>query len=162
MRLYTKVILLLMAIAAPAGAASPCWKSQGQQAMFGSTEQGNMLKALAQANPKCPFVGIVWSIDFSKRGGRGVMYSLLLWDEDAKSLVRLHVHKESAVSWDKKSGIDWKSWSSVTRDSLKSEDMSDGFDFPGYTLGHGRAPLTSAAVKFVKAHLTDTGLTPGI
>ena len=155
MHLYTKVILLLMAIAAPAGAASPCWKSQGQQAMFGSTEQGNMLKALAQANPKCPFVGIVWSRDYSKRGGRGVEYSLLLWDEDAKSLVRLHVHKEAGV-------VGWESWSSVTRDSLKSEDMSDGFDFPGYTLGHGRAPLTSTAVKFVKARLTDTGLTPGI
>ena len=154
MRLYTKVILLLMAIAASAGTASPCWKSQGQQAMFGSTEQGNMLKALAQANPKCPFVGIVWSIDYSKRGGRGIMYSLLLWDVDAKSLVRLHVHSETDVSWE--------SWSSVTRDSLRSEDMSDGFDFPGYTLGHGRAPLTSTAVKFVKAHQTGAGLTPGI
>ena len=154
MRLYTKIILLLMAIAAPAGAESPCWKSHGQQAMFGSTEQGNMLKLLAQANPKCPFVGIVWSTDFSKRGGRGVQYSLLLWDADAKALVRLHVHKETSVGWE--------SWSSVTRDSLKSEEMSDGFDFPGYSTGHGRAPLTPTALKFIKTHLTDTGLTPGL
>ena len=159
MRLYTKAIFLLLAIAAEACAASPCWKSQGEQAAsgpttFGSTEQGKMLQALAQANPKCPFVGIVWSIDYSKRGGRGIMYSLLLWDVDAMSLVRLHVHSETDVSWE--------SWSSVTRESLKSEDMSDGFDFPNYTTGRGRAPLTPAALKFVKAHQTGAGLTPGI
>ena len=158
-RSLINTVLFLFVSATSALAESPCWKSMGQQAAsgaatFGSTEQGNKLKSLAQADSKCQFIGITWSIDLSKRGGRGTQYSLLLWDAEAKSLVRLHVHKEV--------GIRWESWSSVTLDSIKSEDMSDGFDFSGYTTGNGKAPLTPAAVKFIKEHKPEAGLTPGI
>jgi hypothetical protein len=159
MRRYLNIFLLLIVGSSRLSAESTCWKSIGKQAAqgaatFGTTEQGNMLKKLVQANPECPFIGIIWLIDFSERGGRGTQYSLLLWDSDTKSLVRLHVHKEVGVSWE--------SWSSVTRDSIKSEDMSDGFDFPNYTTGRGKAPLAPAALKFVKMHKIDTGITPGL
>ena len=151
-RLSLCTLFILATVAAPSSAASPCWESVGQQEMFGSTEQGNLLKSVVSANPECPIVGIVWSTDFSKLGGRGVRHSLLLWDEASKSLVRLHVHQ----------GVAWESWTSVTRDSLKAEDMSDGLDFAGYTTGHGKAPLTSAAVNFVKANPSGSGVTPGL
>ena len=113
-----------------------------------------MLKKMVQAKPESPFIGITWSIDFSERGGHGTQYSLLLWDSEAKSLIRLHVHKET--------GIKWEMWSSVIREAIKAEDMSDGFDFSGYKNGNGKAQFTPAAIKFIKSHQTDTGITPGI
>ncbi len=159
MRRYLKIFFLLTVCSSTLSAASASWKSNGKQAAqgaatFGSTEQGNMLKKMVQANPESPFIGITWSIDFSERGGRGTQYSLLLWDSEAKSLIRLHVHKET--------GIKWEMWSSVTREAIKAEDMSDGFDFSGYTTGNGKAQFTPAAIKFIKSHQTDAGITPGI
>ena len=158
-RSFINIAILIIVGASSSLAKSPCWKSMGPQAAsgattFGSTEQGNKLKALAQADSTCQFIGIVWTIDLSKRGGHGTQYSLLLWDAKAKSLVRLHVHKEV--------GVRWESWSSVTLESIMSEDMSDGFDFPGYTTGNGKAPLSPEAVKFVKEQKPEAGLLPGI
>ena len=158
-RSFINIALCLFVSASFSLAEYPCWKSMGQQAAsgattFGSTEQGDTLKSLAKADSKCQFIGVTWSIDLSKRGGHGTQYSLLLWDAKAKSLVRLHVH--TLV------GVKWESWSSVTFESIKSEDMSDGFDFPGYTTGNGKAPLTPEAVKFVKEHKPDAGLIAGI
>jgi hypothetical protein len=156
---YLKIFLLLMVSSSTLSAGSACWKSNGKQAAqgtatFGSTEQGNMLTKLVQANPECPFVAITWSIDFTERGGCGTQHSLLLWDRDAKSIIPLHVHKQL--------GIKWETWSSVTRESIKAEDMSHGFDFSDYTTGHGKAHFTPAAVKFIKSQQPDTGITLGI
>ena len=147
-------LLVLTSFATSANAVVPCWKEVGQQDMFGSLDQGDLLKSLVSNNPTCPFVGISWRTDFSKRGGYGTQYSLLLWDQSSNLLVRLHVHQGVSIRWE--------SWKPVTTDSIKTEDISDGFDFPGYATGRGKAPISEEAKKFVKEKQSGSSLNEGL
>jgi hypothetical protein len=144
----TPFVLLaaFMACAAlPTPAHAACWKSFGAQSMFGTLEQGNALKALARENPKCSIIGISWSIDFTARGGKGIRYNALIWDEKAGTLVKFDTHKELGDR-----GTRWQQWQPVTRAAVLKEDYSDSIDFPGYRDGYGKAPLSRAAIDLVR------------
>jgi hypothetical protein len=152
---FINIFFILFLSAKYAMAQLPCWKAIGlpsgkESTTFDSTEQGEMLKKLALSNPKCDFIGITWIIDLSKHGGHGKEYSLLLWDIKTNNLTRIKVHTLVGARWER--------WSSVTTDSIKSEDMSDGFDFQGYVTGRGKLKLSPEAMKFIKMHKPDAEL----
>ena len=135
-------VLVLNFIVIPATVlADDCWFAVGNQSMYGSYEQGLELKKRAEANPSCNALGISWQIDLSRRGGRGIRYSFLVWDSESKGLWRVHSHLVLGG---------WESWANVTRHSIAEEDYSDGFDFGGYRSGSGLAPLSEAARKLAR------------
>ncbi len=135
-------VLAIIAVQfAAVASAENCWFPMGAKTMFGSYEQGLELKTRVEANATCKTLGISWQIDLSRRGGQGTRYSFLVWDSEAQSLNRVHVHVGLSG---------WESWGKVTRQAIVSEDYGDGFDFGRYRSGSGRAPLTQAEKTLVR------------
>ncbi len=140
-KLCSYVLAIIVAQSAVVAFAADCWIAVGAKTMFGSYEQGLELKKLVEAGTSCKTLGLAWQIDLSLRGGRGTRYSFLVWDPEAQSLVRVHTHTVLGG---------WESWETVTPQAIVSEDYGDGFDFPSYRSGSGRAPLTQAAKTLVR------------
>jgi hypothetical protein len=116
-------------------AAQECWVDVGQKDMYGSYDQGVELQGMAESRD-CPLLAITWRLKMMPN-----RRSLLIWDADKQTLVRIHVQGSSA---------DWESWTEVSKDRLLAEDMGDGFDFAGYQMGEGRAPCSTEARQFIR------------
>ena len=107
----------------------------GLKQMYGSYEQLQELQRLVESTG-CPQLAITWRVQFLPN-----RRSLLLWDTERQTLVRIHVEGSTAS---------WELWTGATKAAILADDPDDGFDYASYRDGRGKVPLSDAAKAFVR------------
>ncbi len=127
--------MLLVALPATA-AAQQCWYDLGVKQHGNTTALRAELQQLVEQG-HCKILGIVWRLETTREHP-----TMLLWDEDAAMLWRIHVQRETAG---------WEGWPSSTKEAVLAPSYV-GVVSHGIMSGNGHVPVSEPARQFGRQH----------
>jgi len=135
MRVLLAFGMLLVALPATA-AAQQCWFDLGTKQHGNPTALRGELQQVVEQG-QCKILGIVWRLETTREHP-----TMLLWDEDAQMLWRIHVQRETAG---------WEGWPGSSKEAVLSPSYV-GVVSHGVMSGNGKVPVSEPARQFGRQH----------